>query len=231
MKKSFFGRLAALLLALVLLFALTGCTIVRDVAELASVLIESAEITNSDDPVPSAQNVPEPLYLLPEKEASDQMPQAQSPEEAAEETVEEAPAQPENASLQDEADELPEEEEPPVLLGHSYTSKDDVALYLHLYQQLPPNFITKTEARAAGWEGGGLEGFADIPSGSCIGGDRFGNNEGLLPRAKNRSYYECDIDTQYAKSRGAKRIVYSNDGLIYYTEDHYEHFELLYGEE
>ena len=60
---------------------------------------------------------------------------------------------------------------------------------------------------------------------------RFGNYEGLLPEADGRTYTECDIDTLGADSRGAKRIVFSNDGLIYYTEDHYETFELLYGEE
>ena len=57
------------------------------------------------------------------------------------------------------------------------------------------------------------------------------NYEGLLPDAPGRKYYECDIDTLGARSRGAKRIIYSNDGLIYYTADHYESFELLYGEE
>ena len=67
--------------------------------------------------------------------------------------------------------------------------------------------------------------------GMAIGGGRFGNYEGLLPEADGRSYTECDIDTNGASSRGAKRIVFSNDGLIYYTEDHYESFELLYGEE
>ena len=59
----------------------------------------------------------------------------------------------------------------------------------------------------------------------------FGNYEGLLPKKKGRSYYECDIDTVGKRSRGAKRIIYSNDGLIYYTDDHYESFTLLYGEE
>ena len=62
----------------------------------------------------------------------------------------------------------------------------------------------------------------------CIGGDRFGNYEGLLP--EDRDYLECDIDTLGAKERGAKRIVFSEDGLIFYTDDHYESFELLYGE-
>ena len=109
----------------------------------------------------------------------------------------------------------------------SYTSKEDVALYLDTYGRLPDNFITKNEARELGWEGGGLEPFAP---GKCIGGDRFGNYEGLLPKADGRKYTECDIDTLGKDSRGAKRIVFSNDGLIYYTEDHYESFELLYGE-
>lgn len=109
-----------------------------------------------------------------------------------------------------------------------YTSAEDVALYLHLYAHLPQNFITKKDARALGWNGGGLDDYAD---GKCIGGDRFGNYEGLLPDAPGREYHECDIDTLHAVSRGAKRIVYSNDGLIYYTEDHYESFILLYGEE
>ena len=103
-----------------------------------------------------------------------------------------------------------------------------MALYLHLYAHLPQNFITKKDARALGWNGGGLDDYAD---GKCIGGDRFGNYEGLLPDAPGREYHECDIDTLHVVSRGAKRIVYSNDGLIYYTEDHYESFILLYGEE
>ena len=108
----------------------------------------------------------------------------------------------------------------------SYTTKDDVALYIHSYGHLPPNFVTKDEARAAGWSGGSLEKY--LP-GMCIGGDRFGNREGLLPDAPGRSWTECDVNTLGASSRGAERIVFSNDGLIYYTGDHYETFELLYG--
>ena len=110
----------------------------------------------------------------------------------------------------------------------TYTAKDDVALYIHQYGKLPPNFITKKEAEKLGWEGGSLEPYAP---GKCIGGSRFGNYEGLLPEAEGRVYTECDIDTLGKQKRGAKRIVFSNDGLIYYTEDHYESFELLYGEE
>ena len=109
-----------------------------------------------------------------------------------------------------------------------YTTKDDVALYLHTYGHLPSNFITKKEAEKLGWSGGSLEPYAP---GKCIGGSHFGNYEGILPEKDGRSYTECDIDTLGADKRGAKRIVFSNDGLIYYTEDHYETFELLYGEE
>ena len=113
---------------------------------------------------------------------------------------------PENGAL----DNLPED--------GSYTSKEDVALYIYGYGHLPDNFITKKEARELGWSGGGLDPYAE---GMCIGGDRFGNYEGLLPEKAGRSYQECDIDTVGASSRGAKRIVFANDGLIYYTEDHY----------
>ena len=110
----------------------------------------------------------------------------------------------------------------------SYSSKDDVALYIHTFGHLPPNYITKKEAQALGWTGGSLEKFAP---GKSIGGSRFGNYEGLLPDKAGRFYTECDIDTIGKSKRGAKRIVFSNDGLIYYTDDHYESFTLLFGEE
>ena len=103
-----------------------------------------------------------------------------------------------------------------------YYSKYDVALYIHTYNRLPKNFITKKEARSLGWEGGSVEKFAQ---GKCIGGDRFYNNEEILPVKSGRTYTECDIDTLGKNSRGAKRIVFSNDGLIFYTENHYETFE------
>ena len=110
----------------------------------------------------------------------------------------------------------------------TYTSKEDVAEYLHTYGHLPSNFIKKKAAQKLGWvssEGN----LWDVAPGMSIGGDYFGNYEGILPESNDRDYYECDIDFD-GSYRGAKRIVYSNDGLIYYTEDHYETFELLYGE-
>lgn len=122
----------------------------------------------------------------------------------------------------------PAEDAPAIAEDGSYTTKEDVALYIHTYGHLPGNFITKKDAQALGWTGGSLEPYAP---GKCIGGSHFGNYEGILPEKEGRSYTECDIDTLGADKRGAKRIVFSNDGLIYYTEDHYESFELLYGEE
>ncbi len=111
----------------------------------------------------------------------------------------------------------------------SYSSKEDVALYLYLYEHLPDNYITKKEAEKLGWDSskGNLW---DVAPGMSIGGSRFGNYEGLLPEDDDRQYYECDIDYE-GGYRNAKRIVYSDDGLIYYTEDHYKSFECLYGEE
>lgn len=100
-----------------------------------------------------------------------------------------------------------------------YTRKEDVALYLHVYGQLPKNFVTKAQYKSLG-----------RPTDKCCGGDNFYNKEGLLPNKAGRQYYECDIDTLGKTSRGTKRIVYSNDGLIYYTADHYGSFTLLYGE-
>lgn len=146
------------------------------------------------------------------------------------ELIEEEPEQiqPEEPVVQQPQEEQPEEQpqQPAIDENGAYTSKEDVALYIHIYGHLPYNFITKNEARELGWDGGSVE---DYAPGYSIGGDRFGNYEGILPEGKK--YTECDIDTLGRKSRGAKRIVFSNDGCIYYTDDHYETFELLYGEE
>ena len=137
-----------------------------------------------------------------------------------------APAETPDAPEPDEKAETPAEDTLPE--DGVYDDRDSVALYLHLYGHLPSNYISKKEAEALGWSGGSLEPFAP---GKCIGGSRFGNYEGLLPEAKGRKYSECDIGTLGKSKRGAKRIVWSNDGLIYYTDDHYESFTLLYGEE
>ncbi len=107
-----------------------------------------------------------------------------------------------------------------------YYSAEDVALYIHTYGRLPSNFITKKEAQKLGWTGGSVDKYK---KGGAIGGDYFGNYQGLLP--KGHTYHECDINTKGKKSRGPERIIFSDDGLIYYTADHYKSFILLYGEE
>lgn len=150
---------------------------------------------------------------------------AESTEHAQEEVLMTQPSFDETEAVSETTTAQTEETEPYIDPYGSYTTKEDVALYIHLYGELPLNFMTKKQARDLGWESGSLE---PVAPGMCIGGDYFGNYEGLLP--EDREYTECDIDTLGASKRGAKRIVFSDDGLIYYTEDHYETFELLYGE-
>ncbi|MBQ1546910.1 MAG: ribonuclease [Lachnospiraceae bacterium] len=104
--------------------------------------------------------------------------------------------------------------------GESYDSRDEVALYIHMYGELPENYITKKDAKALGWEGGSVE---QVSPGKCIGGDYFGNYEEVLPT--DEKYTECDIDTLGKKGRGSKRIIYADEDTVYYTDDHYESFK------
>ena len=107
-----------------------------------------------------------------------------------------------------------------------YTSKEEVSLYLVTYHRLPNNYITKDEAEELGWDNdkGNLW---DVTDKMSIGGDRFYNREGLLPKDNEIIYYECDIDYEVG-FRNAKRIVYSSKWAVYYTDNHYDSFELLY---
>lgn len=106
----------------------------------------------------------------------------------------------------------------------TYDQKEDVAEYLSIYKKLPKNYIKKKEAKKLGWSGGSVE---RVAPGKAIGGDHFGNYEKKLPTKKGRNYYECDIDTLGKSKRGPKRIIYSDDGLIYYTGNHYKSFEKM----
>ena len=207
-------RITALLLALLLALSLTACgnpAQTMDTIEKAAQTVQQiAEVLNDTEEDTESAALPASEAQEPAEEASEEPAQASDQETAAEEPAEAAA------------------ETPAIDEDGVYTTKDDVALYLHTYGHLPSNFITKKEAEKLGWSGGSLEPYAP---GKCIGGSHFGNYEGILPEKDGRSYTECDIDTLGADKRGAKRIVFSNDGLIYYTEDHYETFELLYGEE
>ncbi|MFA7501554.1 MAG: ribonuclease domain-containing protein [Anaerovoracaceae bacterium] len=116
-------------------------------------------------------------------------------------------------------DELPDEH-------GRYTTPEDVASYLHAYGELTVNYITKKQARALGWNSS--EGnLWDVTDELSIGGDAFGNRERLLPEADGRQYYECDVNYE-GGYRGSERLVYSNDGLIFYTDDHYATYVRLY---
>lgn len=100
-----------------------------------------------------------------------------------------------------------------------------IADYLFAHGELPENFITKKEARALGWDSG-LD-LNKIAPGKSIGGDYFGNYEGKLPVEKGLTYHEADCYYTRGK-RNAYRIIYSSDGRVWYTEDHYNTFTELF---
>lgn len=102
------------------------------------------------------------------------------------------------------------------------TAPQDIADYIFAHGTLPDNFLTKNEARQLGWDSS-KNYVSDVAPGYSIGGDKFGNYEGLLPDASGRKWYEADANYT-AGPRGAERILYSSDGLVYYTNDHYQTF-------
>ena len=111
------------------------------------------------------------------------------------------------------------------------TDPQSIADYLFANGCLPDNFITKKEAQDLGWDSR-YNYVGDVAPGMSIGGDRFGNYEGLLPKAKGRQYYEADCYYE-GKKRNAFRIIYAEmngefEGLVYYTEDHYESFVQMF---
>lgn len=215
-RKLFRRILILLCLTLLLLAVCRKKKPVPTVPETASFPVITTEAERPTvAPVPQSTEAPtaSPATSAPQTEADTQAsdrtePETAAPEDPAQETT------PSGRTVTEDG---------------QYSSKEEVALYLHLYGHLPSNYLTKSEAEDRGWVAskGNLWKVTDHMS---IGGDRFGNREGNLPTKKGRRYFECDIDYQGGR-RGAKRIIYSNDGLIYYTEDHYETFTLLYGDE
>ena len=226
MKKKLFMWLLALLSTVMVLVSLAGCSSgdVNKALDTAIDVIEAVEAIEA-----AASEAEMEAALASQAESLMQTEYVEEPSiseiesEAFAETESETLIETEEEQTEAEADLLTVEED-----GH-YTSKEEVALYLHTYGKLPSNFISKKEAEELGWkkkdgEAGQLH---VVAPGMSIGGSSFGNYEGLLPEKKGRKYYECDIN--YKKgNRGAERIVYSNDGLIFYTGDHYESFEQLY---
>ena len=198
-------RFSALLLALAWALMLSAC----GYADVQAGFVFTDETASAPAVEPT---LPDPVFY----EVNSQQPES------------EPPAETEQAEPQTPEAQPPESEAPAVDEDGWYSSKEEVALYIHLYGHLPDNYLTKREAEALGWSGGSVERYAG--EGTAIGGSRFGNYEGLLPEKQGRAYTECDIGTVGSSSRGAERVVFSNDGLVYYTGDHYQSFELLYGE-
>ena len=215
-------KILALILALVMLLSLTGC---GEIPEIVPSTVPGQLETTA--PTGSTENTTQPTKPT---ETEPTVPTTQAPTQPSTEEPTQPPTQPPTEKPTEPPTQPPTEEptEPPIDEDGWYYSKEDVSLYLYTYGHLPSNFITKSQARSLGWKSGSVERYK---AGAAIGGDTFQNREGLLPKAAGRQYYECDIDTNGQSSRGAKRIVFSNDGLIYYTDNHYASFTLLYGEE
>ncbi|MBQ8851506.1 MAG: hypothetical protein IJZ66_03605 [Oscillibacter sp.] len=190
-------RISSLFLSLTLLLGLVGCGGNSD--ELAGAILDAA-ISAVEDYDSSSGSSSDQVLFLPE--ASGDSVSTALPEDGSYEETGFVPVQ-----------------------GEYYYDLESVVLYLDTYGELPDNYITKSEARSLGWEGGTPECFLE---GAAIGGDTFGNREGILP---DGDYTECDLNTNGADSRGAERLVFSDDGHYYHTEDHYETFTEVWVED
>ncbi len=207
--------------------AAAGSSVVSQTRDAAESLTESAiqdtaESLSEDIPEDAAEHPPEEIVQAAEDSR---------PEEGISQSEEPDSQLKEKDSLSEElaSQSGNGESELSVEEDGTYSDKDHVALYLHTYGHLPDNYIRKNDARDLGWDAG-KGNLWEVAPGMSIGGDHFGNREGSLPEVKGRKYYECDINYE-GGYRGGERIVYSNDGEIYYSEDHYDNFELLYTEE
>ena len=223
-------KILSIFLAALCMMTFCSCN-AADATEIVSTVISEVERSeessdeSDDEELTEAETMAETVADDTSEEYSDVDDESSEDEQDVVTEAEESSAE---ENVPEDEPETEAEESEAIDENGTYTTKEDVALYIHTYGKLPSNFMTKQQAQELGWQGGSLEQYAP---GMCIGGNRFGNYEGILPEKNGRKYTECDIDTLGASKRGAKRIVFSNDGLIYYTDDHYESFELLYGEE
>lgn len=103
------------------------------------------------------------------------------------------------------------------------TKEAVVVPYVKKNGRLPDYYLTKQEARQQGWIAAEGNLCAVLP-GRAIGGDRFSNREKTLPEKKGRNWYEADINYHCGR-RNADRLLFSNDGLVFITKDHYKTFE------
>ncbi len=143
-------------------------------------------------------------------------------EQAAKEVVEQRQESSDKPGDDKQAGQKSTVQDPADLESEDPRSPEFVASVLRKTGKLPDRFLSKKEARKLGWvpEQGNLN---EVAPGKSIGGDRFGNYEGKLPAQKGRSYREADVHDS-PERRGAERLVFSNDGLIFYTPDHYKTF-------
>lgn len=202
-------RILSLLLALIMLLGLTGCAEVVSQLPVEDIAEAALEAVLSDGEESGG------VAAVTVISGSD----------------EEAPENEDVPETEEEPQQMPVEGPAEYEMGIDqegyYYGLENVVLYLDTYGCLPGNYITKNEARDLGWSGGSVENYLE---GAAIGGDSFGNREGLLPKADGRKYTECDLDTLGQSSRGAHRLLFSNDGLYFYTQDHYESFTQVFVE-
>lgn len=86
----------------------------------------------------------------------------------------------------------------------------------------PFNYLTQGEAKKLGWRKA-YGNLAQVLPGKLIGGDIYKNRDGRLPQAEGRIWYEADFD--YSSGyRNNCRLLFSNDGLLFATYDHYTTF-------
>ena len=88
---------------------------------------------------------------------------------------------------------------------------------------LPDYYITKKDAEKLGWDRkkGNLD---EIAPGKMIFGGIYRNDDGHLPDAPGRIWYEADINYKWGH-RNRSRLLFSNDGLMFVTYDHYGTFQ------
>ena len=228
-------KTTSLLCALALLLSLGGCGDTTSTTGATTFLPEAendviftvipehedAEIVMQEETATSPENSDITIEIVSPSNHAEFSEEASAPIEAPDVTMESEQALQDTTDSETELAYVPTE-------GEYYYDPENVVLYLEYYGELPENYITKNEARDLGWSGGSVEHYLD---GAAIGGDTFGNREGILPKASGRRYTECDLYTDGENSRGAYRLVFSNDGLYFYTEDHYESFTELWVED
>ncbi len=223
-KKKLLPAIGALMLLAVLFFIWQGANR-GDPPDPGLVIVTQAPTGKPDPTVSPVVTEGPDITEAPEETPTPEVTISPSPTEKVKPTKKGKKPTP-TVTPEDDPSPTPEEDGSSVREDGEYSSKEEVAEYISRFGHLPGNYITKKDAEALGWRSS--EGnLGEVAPGKSIGGDRFGNYEGQLPSKKGRKYYECDIDYD-GGYRGSKRIIYSSDGLVFYTEDHYNTFEQLY---